>query len=395
MYPKEFIILFVQSTIACFLIYLSLGQIRDTTAFIRTAATFKNHDEMFSIVNTTDYDLFQQKSQSDSAYAALLGSYRDIKSHDAFKVFQHTEVIFDLERVRNDNRFINGVSFVLINENDVEFNHYALRVGSLFSQRQFSENQAIIPIILGSALTQFYAQDEVFTQDALQFKVIGFLEQGQQSRGIENGFYATVMDYKALVPIDPLVNQMMLSNPKISNPFKVGYLEALLTGMGIYSYASRDIARDFVSHAIEKTHLFDLKLKDINEKATMIYNQQLQAIIGNLVLSITIVVFSGLGIIVGLNSNILKRKKYYAIHYLVGATQLDSYAMIVYQVFVTLISSVCCAWILILVATEHFDGASFLWLVLWVLGYCLVVVVSPIRTLSSMDLNSVIGGERV
>lgn len=393
-YPKEFVILLLQSTIAFVLIYISIGQIKEISSFITSTTSFKNHDEMFSIVNNINYDILEQRTESDNDSSAIMESYKKIKMSDTFKVFQHVEISTDLEKIKNDNRFINGVSLILINENNFEFNKYNLSSGKLFIDSQFNEQQDVIPIIMGNALKQYYTLDEEFEQYDIKFKVIGFLEQAEQSRGLANGFDSTITDFKAIVPIDPYLNKTMFDNKAIPEPMKARFIESLLTTSGIYDYQDSNTVYNYISNSLDETQLFDLDFKSTKDQISLIYNQQMQSIIGYFILSITIVIFSGIGIIMGLNSNILKSKKYYATHFLVGATQFDSYLTIIYQVLITLLSSLCLSLIITLYIVGNFDLSAFLLLMVFVLGYCLVITMSPIRTLRKMNLDSVIGGER-
>lgn len=394
-HPKEYVILLVQSVIAFVLLIVSISLMMDMQEFMMDTQRFMNQGDMIEIRNNLSYEVLEQRSEIDNDSKPLANLYDEVINSNEYDVLLHMEMEVNLDRVLNDNRFIGGVTAVLINENATEFNTYQLSSGIFFDEEDFTGSRQPIPIIMGSELEQYYDLNEEFQQDGMSFKVIGFLNNNTSSQGIMNGFSSSVMDYRILIPINPFLSKIVFDSGDINEPSKTKFFEMLFTTMGIYNFDNYELSQAEIADNLNATGLFDVKFESMTNKITLLYYQKMQSVIGYIVLSVTIIIFAAVGIIMGLNANILRSKKYYAVHMLAGASMTDISMTVVLQVFITLVLSAVLSLIFSIVVIKiGRDLQMILQFALFVVGYGVLIIISPLRTLNKMRIDSVIGGER-
>lgn len=389
--PYVYSFMLVETILSLVLILLSISSIYQIASSLQQSETFLSKRDFSLVTDQMDYNTFKARIEDEENSDIGLMIFNEINHNQNFKSYLFYPSSINLPMVKEYPVFLeDSIDIFLINENVNEFNQFSLYKGSYFSAEDFHKDNKVVPIIMGENLEEIFTVNEVFESDGVHFKVIGFLESGEEFNGHVTG-NRTPLDYKAIVPFEPFYFQML--HPSLSTYAQNLTLVSSLSNVGIYEISS-NTSLDSIKEKIDTHAVTDIEFISKRQEFKEYYDTQIELVSGYIILFSTSIIFAMIGIVSSLSSYITRNKKELAVHLLNGASIRDLQKTLLYQIFLTNIIAWVFSNLIFSGISGQVDYKLISYSFLIVVVYCIIILINPYRLLQKIDFIGILGGKK-
>lgn len=372
------LILLIQVVMVLILINLTIISFFDLKNITKEVNRLNKNENIFSLMDVTDRVQIDQLLSDESKLKDLRNVYNYIFNNENYKAFTlySSSLNFQDNKMKDVKDLAHSeestsVHFLYVNDIFLQYFNLEINAGSLFTPEDYTSDDKVIPIILGSNYQDIFHVGETFTDlYDNKYMVRGILGSGMN--------YIDIMSSRDFIDIDsmmlmPLNEKKMASNTDFDAVINKAYIipEKELGMTEIIKYAA---TMDTYSFAY----------KSMKDQVNFVIMDKEKWIQTQLFLSSIVAIFTIISFIITFLQFIEKNTYEFGVHFLTGATNRDIMLRIIFQIapFI-LIGNVISLLI---------TGISLSWLITMTASLALLVLVCviPVLKINRMEVNLIL-----